>query len=173
MKGKTRSRVHHLTRSLKKIGKGLGRKNHASITFQAMQHKRVRERILKVMAKDIRKEMTAMCSIMTPSILRDTTPTALQSFKWEALVQEMKVRAPTLLAILSSCVQKKPPKLGQKTCCVKNEAVIGVCAAVLLRRRNHSLNLLQRVVSMILYSNHAGKQVHTYMYVCVIFMNRI
>ena len=41
----------------------------------------------------------------------------------------------------------------------KDSAVLGICAALLLRHRNHHLNLVQRIMSLILHCGHAGKQV--------------
>ncbi len=161
VKGK-QAKVHHLTRSLKKIGKGLGRRSASSVGYQVMKHNNIRSHVLKVLGRDIRKEMKTMCSVMSPSILRETEPEVLQSFTWESLIEELNVKAPTLLNVLRSCVAKKPVKPGRRSYRVKEEAVIGICAAILLRNRNQSLNLVQRIVSMILYSNHAGKRVSAY-----------
>ena len=42
---------------------------------------------------------------------------------------------------------------------VDDTAVIGMCAAILLRHRNTHMNLVQRIISTLLYSGHAPKQV--------------
>ena len=40
-----------------------------------------------------------------------------------------------------------------------NSAILGVCAALLLRHRNHNLNAVQRIISIILHGGHAAKWV--------------
>ena len=45
---------------------------------------------------------------------------------------------------------------------VNDEAVIGICAAILIRHQNPQMNLLQRLISMILYNGHAPKMVMEY-----------
>lgn len=159
VKGKSYSKVHHLSRSLKKIGKGLGRKSIKSVAFQVMKHKQLRSRILKVLGTSIQIELKKMCDMNKPSILRSNDPVVVQSFKWQVLINELKENVPTLYNILACCARKKPMKQGKKSYRVKDEVVIGICASVLLRHRNCKLNLIQRIVSMILYSNHAGKMV--------------
>ena len=72
-KHKSKARVTHVSRSLKKLGKGVGRLNQTSIAREAMNDQRIRERILNVLGEKIWKEMKAMCSLMDISILRDTS----------------------------------------------------------------------------------------------------
>ncbi len=39
------------------------------------------------------------------------------------------------------------------------EAVIGMCFAIIIKHRNPTLNLLQKIISLVLYSGHSSKQV--------------
>ena len=48
---------------------------------------------------------------------------------------------------------------GRKSWRPSEEAVVGVCAAIMLRNQNVHMNLLQRIVSLILHNGHASKQV--------------
>lgn len=100
-----------------------------------------------------------MCAVLKPSILRSLKPETVQSFKWQMLIEELKERAPTLHSVLASCAHKKVRTDGRRKYGVKDEAVVGVCASVLLRHKNCNMNLFQRIMSCILYSNHAGKMV--------------
>ena len=38
-------------------------------------------------------------------------------------------------------------------------AIIGVCAAIILRNKNMNMNLVQHIISLILNTGHASKQV--------------
>lgn len=44
---------------------------------------------------------------------------------------------------------------------MKDESIIGICAAILLRHHNPQMNLVLRIVSLLLYSGHAPKLVST------------
>lgn len=130
-----------------------------SVAFQVIRHNRLRDRVLTVLGRSMQKEMKRMCGLITPSILRSRDPQNVQSFKWQMLIEELKEKAPILFQVLASCAYKKPPKEGKKTYQVKDEVVVGICAAILLRHKSSKMNLVQRINSMILFSNHAGKMV--------------
>jgi len=68
-KHKSKAHVTHVSHSLEKLGKGVGRLNQTTIARQAMNDQRIRERILNILGEKIRKEMKAMCSLTDLSIL--------------------------------------------------------------------------------------------------------
>ena len=87
---------------------------------------------------------------------------SLHSFSWEKLVDELRSKAPTLHSLLSACAEVKRRERGtkgKKIYRTSPSAVVGVCASILLRNRNQSMNVLQYIVSLILHRGHAGKQV--------------
>ena len=98
-----------------------------------------------------------------PSCLRQTGIDSLQSFSWEILDCELPhkaPKAPTLHAVLDGCVDVRRKACKQRRARHnKNVVVRGICAAILLRLRNHHLNLVQRMISPILCNGHDGKQV--------------
>ncbi len=161
---KPAAEIRHLSRSLKKLGKSVGRMNRRSNARQVVNDRRIKERVVTLLGEKIRSEME-MCSLRDISILRSTSPGVLQTFKWESVLTEMQELAPNLLGFLRSCVQrtrKVPSKgqtPGQRTYRASDDTVVGVCAAILLRHRSQSMNLVQRMVSLLLYSGHAPKQV--------------
>ena len=67
-------------------------------------------------------------------------------------MDEMKTRAPTLLYILESCTETRKVRKNK-------EAIVGLITAILCKHRRPSASLLQRIVSIILYSGHASKRV--------------
>ena len=94
------------------------------------------------------------------SILRKRSPDAIKSFTWADFIQEMD---PVFCQILKECVHRKrskPSKQGTSYA-VDDAAVIGMSAAILLRHRNTHMNLVQRIISTLLYGGHAPKQACT------------
>lgn len=126
-----------------------------------MEDQRICTHVLTILGCRIRNEMKRMCSIKKPSMLRASTPEALASFDWNKLESELQLHAPSLFSILRSAttVNVPPSKTRKKSYRVKQCQVIGTCAAILLRHRNQSMNLLQRILSVLLYNGNASKQV--------------
>ena len=81
----------------------------------------------------------------------------------------MESHAPITLSLLRSCLTgRKPSKAsnqrrkGQtKSRIIEPDRVVGICSATLLRGRSHQMNLLQHIVSTILYCGHASKRVRS------------
>ena len=146
---------------MKKLGKSVGRRNCGSIAKQVMSHGRIRKCILQKVGKILKKDMEHICSKKASSLLRMNTPDALRSFTWEDLVQELEKLSPTFYQVLKQCVHRRRRNFSRRgvTYRVNDNAVIGICAAILLRHHNTHLNLVQRIVSTLLYSGHAPKQV--------------
>lgn len=169
MKGgkKLQTRVLHKPSGLKPMVRGIGRLNYGSVARQAMKVNRIRSKILTILATDIQKELTQMCARKHKSVFRNATPEYLKSFTWDTLLLELDSRAPIFSRVLRGIIQVKcrirnrtPQKKGRKCSRSSEEAVLGVCAAIMLRHRNVHMNLLQRIVSLILYNGHASKQVY-------------
>ncbi len=96
----------------------------------------------------VHKEIATLCSDLVPSVLRDKSPELLKSFQWKCLLDELESHAP----ILKSCIGVRRPASQQ-------QAVIGVITAILCKNRRNSASLVQRIISVILYSGHASKMV--------------
>ena len=70
---------------------------------------------------------------------------SVNRFSWDLLAKELESKAPTLYGVLSICVDVRRRKRKTKTSKQKsssNTAMLGVCAAILLRHRNQEMNLL-------------------------------
>ncbi len=160
MKRQKRSSNHHLTSSLKKLGKSVGRRNPSAIARQVMSHRKTKEAVLRETGLILRKELQTLCKSSAPSMLRGTSPQALKTFQWDSLVDELEERSPTLLEVLRACVSRRRRKSRKgRSYAASENTVIGLCAAILLRHRNIKMNLVQRVLSLLLYSEHTPKQV--------------
>ena len=157
----SRHTIHYLAGSMKKIGKSVGRRNCGSIAKQVLSHRRIRKCILQKVGKLIKKDMDNICSKKASSLLRKRTPDAMRSFTWGDLAQELEQQSPILYQVLKDCVYRKRRKVSAQGVSyrVNDIAVIGMCAAILLRHHNTHMNLVQRIISTLLYSGHAPKQV--------------
>ena len=103
MKTKTYSKAHVIPRSsgLKKLARSVSRRSHPAIARQVMRHPKTRATCLKVLEKDIQKELTKVASKKSgSSCLRQKTLGALQSFTWEKLHQELISKAPIFTEFL-------------------------------------------------------------------------
>ena len=95
-----------------------------------------------------------MCSDRVSSVLLSSIPSDIMSFKWNKLIDEMRLHAPTLLCLLECCTATKGYRI------VECKAVIGLCTAILCKYRRERANILQKIISLILYSGrHSSKQV--------------
>ena len=90
------------------------------------------------------------------SILRDTNE-AVKRFSWETVILELQQNVPTLIKFLQLLVPRP----------LERKPLISFIASLLLKTR-HQLCLVQRAVSVMLYGNGVGKQVHN-VYVIKVF----
>ena len=74
----------------------------------------------------------------------------LKTFRWDLVLSELKLHVPMLMDILFSCTKTKFPR--------KNLTWI-VCS-ILFKFCYARMDAVQKVLSLILYAGHCGKQVH-------------
>lgn len=167
VKRKNKSQVHTLSRSLTRLGCSMGRKNRRSIARQAINDSSIRKHCITYLGNLIRKEIKTICSSKNPSLLRKRDTQVLQSFSWDELLKELRSKSPLLMSLLQKCIdEKKLVKTKNVKKSKKNMTMcICTCAALLLRYNNESMNLVQRIVSILLHNGGASKRVSTYMYV--------
>ena len=91
-----------------------------------------------------------MCSHTVVSVLQSKSKDALQAFQWSKLAEQMIDHAPLLTEILTACVHSKSTP--------NTDAIVGLCGSI-FNCRNKSMNLVQKIISIILYSEHSGKQI--------------
>ena len=77
---------------------------------------------------------------------------SLNGFEWDKHLIIFSTSAPVLLRLLKSATIIRG---------IRNNllAVIGMCITLLLKHRNPMINLIQRMMSFILYAGHCSKQV--------------
>lgn len=88
------------------------------------------------------------------SVLRVLSARHLSNFRFDAIVAELKRKAPMLFRILTAAAQPSRSKKHKPS-----PHVIAMAAAVLLKQRNKHLCMLQTIVGCHLHSGHAAKRV--------------
>lgn len=83
MVGGQRNRYFYLSRSLKRIGKYVGRGNRKSIAKAVCDNDSLRSEVIVSVSRMIRKEVKKVCSKNHKSMLRVKSRTALESFTWD------------------------------------------------------------------------------------------
>ena len=120
-----------------------------ALARRCLENDDIRKCIISGVSRMLRKEIATLCSNLVQSVLRDKSNDGLKSFQWKCLLDELQTHAPMLLEILKSCTKVRRPQL----------AVIRVITAILCRNRRNSASLIQRLISVILYSGYASKMV--------------
>lgn len=143
----------YLTPNRKRVTKAVCRGSKMKVVSECMKDSKMQNYTIQLIGRILRKEMTSLCSDSAKSMLREKTASALTQFTWGRLYDELSVHAPTLLAVLESCTCTRKPRPNRT-------AVVGMCVAVLLKFRFQNMCLVQKIISLILYSGHSGKQVN-------------
>lgn len=111
--------------------------------------------LLLAVGKIIREEVAALCSNRVSSVLGKTKKEDLIAFKWEKVIQEANKFAPALLTLLTTSL---PINRSDTSSSV---SIVGLVIAILSAYRRQSMNIVQKIVSVILYTGHCSKQVNS------------
>ena len=144
-----------LTPSRKHLGKAVAHKRKMAVARECCKDSGTLKYIVAILGSKMRKEIRTMCSDSTKSFLQSQSKEKLTTgLCWDQLHSELSKNAPTLLTFLQACTKTRVPRTNTK-------AVVGVCAAIILKHRQPKMNLLQKIISLILYAGHASKKVIT------------
>lgn len=139
------------------MSKAIARGNKKTLIDNCFEDIRSFDFLKKKMCRVLSSEIKSMCSNKVNSILRSTKCAVLKNFKWSQLIHELKVNAPLLYCILNACVGTS----------VNREAVICMCCSIILSSCFKRMCLVQKIISLILYAGHTGKEVNMYTY-CIV-----
>lgn len=145
-----------MTPSRKPLAKHVARGNRLAIARDCIRDPDLRRNITRTMAQLLREEVKALCSDRVMSVLRGKPHSNLTSFTWDTLLSEMQQHAPTLLGLLTVCTRKGKWK---ESTINKSKAVIGLCTALLCKLHHPGMSLVQKLLSVILYTGHSSKKV--------------
>lgn len=123
-----------------------------TVGLQALKNPETRKYILKLLGRELAREVRAMSSCRANSILKSQDPKHLKEFTWHMLDKELSIYAPLLRHLLHSATTTRVPRSN-------TDAVLGMCAAIVLNHRNPKMNLVQKMNSLIMYAGHCSKKV--------------
>ena len=150
--GYEKVKTYALTPTRKLIGKAVARGHRHSLAVECLKDPIIKRYLLKRIGVLVRNELRYLCSDSASSILRSQRVTGLKEFSWEKLLNELKASAPIFFSILCECTHTRGHRLNEA-------AVVGMCAAIILKHRYPMMCLVQKVLSLILYAGHTGMQV--------------
>lgn len=131
-----------------------------SIAAAVMEVESVQKAIIGIYSERISRECGILCQKLadSPSCFRTIPVNQLDGFSWEAMLGELKDKAPILLDVLTTIVSFSDHRNKVKVGCKHNP---GICTAVavLLKERNRQMSGLQSILSMLMYVCHCEKQV--------------
>ena len=136
------------------MGKAVARGSRKKIAIECLNDPITRKHVLKAIGSEIRKEMKMMCCDATASVLQSDKKEDLSTFTWSALMGELSKYAPTFMYILKTCTKTKVTRVNQ-------QAIIGFCAAILLKHHLNRMSLVQKIVSIILFNGCMSKSVRS------------
>lgn len=158
-------RTHMVSKvsGLKKLAKNIGQRKYPAIAKFVVKNKKLRDKVIQNLTKEIQKELTTMVSKKKQSLFRNKCRDGFTKFSWESITEELQKHAPILLKLLNGCIDVKRRKRKVKNPGKnrpKIDSIVGLCASIILRNKSSRMNLLQRILSVILYYGHASKQVN-------------
>ena len=148
-----KARNYTLTPNRKKVGKAIARGSKKAVVNECMKDSIMRKYIVQMVGQQLRSELVSMCSEAANSILRNQSAEVLSEFSWGKLYDELEARAPTFLSLFEMCTHTRKPRRNRM-------GVIGMCAVLIMKYRFAKMSLVQKIVSLLLYAGHSGKQVH-------------
>ena len=116
-----------------------------------MKDPKLRPYIISEVCKLVSNEVKEVCSTKHDSILRMKTKPAVEGFTWDRVWGELKEKVPVLLQILREATPHQSLHTVKPALCM--------CVNILLKLRNPHMNLLQGMISIVLRTGHATKQV--------------
>ena len=108
----------------------------------------------------INQECSSLCKRSgSLSPFRTIAVERFSEFHWQHCIEDLSTRAPLLLSLFTSIVSHSDAR-NEAKCNSAHNPGICMAAAILLKERNREMTGLQSLISLILYSSHAEKQVH-------------
>ena len=130
----------------------MARRSHKVVAIECMRNELSCKHALTILCRLIHKEIRSIASRKMQSTLLFQSKKSISEFQWKNVKAEISNHAPMLLKVLTAATKTRSK-------CQNQAEVIGMCFAMILKHRNPNLNLLQKIISLILFSGHASKQV--------------
>ena len=120
----------------------------------------IKEAIIKLLLRELNEQCTNLCRKTTVSPFRTIPVDHLADFQWKDMVNDLQLKAPLLFTVLHSIVSRNDHRNAVK---VGAAHYPGICsaAAMLLKERSREMCGLQSLISLLMYSCRAEKQVQS------------
>ena len=141
-----------ITPSREADAKSTARGNWKAIITRSVKNPKQIAFIVKCVARLLKYELAKLCSNRCDSVLRSNNLDYIKKFEWSSLLVEAKQNTPHLMMVLTKCTET-PTKRQNSNC------IIGVIIAILAKHRRPQAALIQKLVSLLLYSGHCSKLV--------------
>lgn len=141
-----------------KIARALLGRHAESIAKAVMGQDDLREAIIIVLLMQLNQECTNLCKSSNGSPFHRIPVDKLADFKWRDVVANLQLNAPLLFTLFYTIVSRNDNRNVVK---VGAAHYPGICSAIasLLKERNRKMCGIQSLVSLLMYSCHAEKQV--------------
>ena len=143
---------------MKRLARSVAKEDRNSIVCNILKDNRMKYLAVKKVGNLLRQELINTCSSKSATYYQSSNPKSLMKFKWADCDLDLKRTAPLLHYILESCVKaNRSPKRSLDSIVLRS--MIG---GILLRNTNERVNIVQQLLSVILYGSRAPKQVDVY-----------
>ena len=136
------------TPSRKAAIKQYARRCYHAVAATTVKSAPTSSKVLREIALRIKREMNELATVEHHSILQDNVE-AVKHFSWETVILELRRKVPTLMHLLAMLVKKTS----------ESSAFMASLACQILKDQHPKLGLMQRAVSVMLYSYGTSKQV--------------
>ena len=92
------------------MGKSIARGCKKSLVDQCYEDPVTRGLMMKKLEIVLKREMNVMCEVKTGFILHSGLWDHMMNFKWQSVIDEIKLHTPVLFGILNSCTSTKNQK---------------------------------------------------------------
>ena len=134
------------------MGKSLARGSRCAFVRECFKDDLVCRYIIRRVANMVHKEVVEICSDRVQSSLLNPSTDSLATFTWDALYSELNKHCPILTQILQRGSQTRQPRS-------KQTPIVCLCMSLICNNRRKSMNLVQQVISVLLYNGHSSKHV--------------
>jgi hypothetical protein len=140
------------TPNRRKLTKLIIKGKPTSVANHIMKDPRYLPALLRRVGQSIGKEVVSLCSDKVASSFGKSKVSDLMCIDWGKMIEEVKVHAPCWSSMILSCFRT----LNKNK---RSDPLVLMIVSLLCNFRKRSMNVIQKVISIILYAGHCSKKV--------------
>lgn len=144
-----------LSSDLQPLGKALAHGPASRIAKAIFKSKTLRAEVIAQVLRVVTKEVSDLCSIKNPSLLRKTSKEDLVNFELNKICDEWKQRAPVFYSFLLTCCSTKMSQEPMPS--------VAVSGSILLKQRNNHMNATASVLGILIKTGSMEVNIKTYL----------